>query len=75
MDDRDQAMLRQLAEDLDKCRICHRSISSQDLKVLDKESDTWLVKYDCPDCRQFSWFSVGITIHVEIDQEDRLIGD
>jgi len=73
MDTSDNQIRRIVVERMDRCTVCHRRFVEDDVEVVSRKSDVWLMIVQCKDCHSRSFAAVVGESSSAIDTES-LIG-
>jgi hypothetical protein len=55
MDTSERQIKRIVLDRMDRCSVCHRSYSADDVHVLSKKPDMWMMVVQCTDCHARSF--------------------
>lgn len=58
MDTSDHQIRRIVVERMDRCTVCHRRFMEDDVEVVSRKSDVWLMIVQCKDCHSRSFAAV-----------------
>lgn len=58
MDTSDNQIRRIVVERMDRCTVCHRRFVEDDVEVVSRKSDVWLMIVQCKDCHSRSFAAV-----------------
>ena len=58
MDTSDNQIRRIVVERMDRCSVCHRRFKEDDVEVVSRKSDVWLMIVQCKDCHSRSFAAV-----------------
>lgn len=58
MDASDNQIRRIVVERMDRCTVCHRRFVEDDVEVVSRKSDVWLMIVQCKDCHSRSFAAV-----------------
>lgn len=58
MDSSDFQIRRIVVERMDRCTVCHRRFVEDDVEVVSRKSDVWLMIVQCRDCHSRSFAAV-----------------
>lgn len=58
MDTSDNQIRRIVVERMDRCTVCHRRFREDDVEVVSRKSDVWLMIVQCKDCHSRSFAAV-----------------
>lgn len=73
MDASDSQIRRIVVERMDRCTVCHRRFVEDDVEVVSRKSDVWLMIVQCKDCHSRSFAAVVGDTSAALDP-DALIG-
>jgi len=73
MDASDNQIRRIVVERMDRCTVCHRRFVEDDVEVVSRKSDVWLMIVQCKDCHSRSFAAVVGDTSAPIDT-DSLFG-
>jgi hypothetical protein len=73
MDASDNQIRRIVVERMDRCTVCHRRFVEDDVEVVSRKSDVWLMIVQCKDCHSRSFAAVVGDASAPIDT-DSLFG-
>jgi hypothetical protein len=73
MDRPDNQIRRIVVERMDRCTVCHRRFVEDDVEVVSRKSDVWLMIVQCKDCHSRSFAAVVGDSSAPIDT-DSLFG-
>lgn len=73
MDTSDNQIRRIVVERMDRCTVCHRRFVEDDVEVVSRKSDVWLMIVQCRDCHSRSFAAVVGDASTTIDT-DSLFG-
>ncbi len=69
MDASDNQIRRIVVERMDRCTVCHRRFVEDDVEVVSRKSDVWLMIVQCKDCHSRSFAAVVGDTSAPIDSE------
>jgi hypothetical protein len=69
MDASDNQIRRIVVERMDRCTVCHRRFVEDDVEVVSRKSDVWLMIVQCKDCHSRSFAAVVGDTSAPIDTE------
>jgi hypothetical protein len=69
MDTSDNQIRRIVVERMDRCSVCHRRFVEDDVEVVSRKSDVWLMIVQCKDCHSRSFAAVVGDSSTPIDTE------
>ncbi|TXG78855.1 MAG: hypothetical protein E6R14_12100 [Thermomicrobiales bacterium] len=69
MDASDNQIRRIVVERMDRCTVCHRRFVEDDVEVVSRKSDVWLMIVQCKDCHSRSFAAVVGETSGPIDTE------
>ena len=69
MDTSDNQIRRIVVERMDRCTVCHRRFVEDDVEVVSRKSDVWLMIVQCKDCHSRSFAAVVGDSSAPIDAE------
>lgn len=69
MDASDNQIRRIVVERMDRCSVCHRRFVEDDVEVVSRKSDVWLMIVQCKDCHSRSFAAVVGDTSAPIDTE------
>jgi hypothetical protein len=69
MDTSDSQIRRIVVERMDRCTVCHRRFVEDDVEVVSRKSDVWLMIVQCKDCHSRSFAAVVGDTSAPIDTE------
>lgn len=69
MDASDNQIRRIVVERMDRCTVCHRRFVEDDVEVVSRKSDVWLMIVQCKDCHSRSFAAVVGDTTAPIDTE------
>ena len=69
MDASDNQIRRIVVERMDRCTVCHRRFVEDDVEVVSRKSDVWLMIVQCKDCHARSFAAVVGDTTAPIDTE------
>jgi len=69
MDTSDNQIRRIVVERMDRCTVCHRRFVEDDVEVVSRKSDVWLMIVQCKDCHSRSFAAVVGDSSAPIDTE------
>lgn len=69
MDASDNQIRRIVVERMDRCTVCHRRFVEDDVEVVSRKSDVWLMIVQCRDCHSRSFAAVVGESSGPIDSE------
>jgi hypothetical protein len=69
MDASDNQIRRIVVERMDRCTVCHRRFVEDDVEVVSRKSDVWLMIVQCKDCHSRSFAAVVGDTSAAIDTE------
>lgn len=69
MDASDNQIRRIVVERMDRCTVCHRRFVEDDVEVVSRKSDVWLMIVQCKDCHSRSFAAVVGDASNAIDTE------
>jgi hypothetical protein len=69
MDTSDNQIRRIVVERMDRCTVCHRRFVEDDVEVVSRKSDVWLMIVQCKDCHSRSFAAVVGDTSAPIDTE------
>lgn len=69
MDASDNQIRRIVIERMDRCTVCHRRFDEDDVEVVSRKSDVWLMIVQCKDCQSRSFAAVVGDTSAPIDTE------
>lgn len=69
MDSPDNQIRRIVVERMDRCTVCHRRFVEDDVEVVSRKSDVWLMIVQCKDCHSRSFAAVVGDSSAPIDTE------
>lgn len=72
MDASDNQIRRIVVERMDRCTVCHRRFVEDDVEVVSRKSDVWLMIVQCKDCHSRSFAAVVGETSAPIDPESLL---
>ncbi len=58
MDTSDHQIRRIVVDRMDRCSVCHRRFVEDDVEVVSRKSDVWLMIVQCKDCHSRSFAAV-----------------
>jgi len=72
MDTSDNQIRRIVVERMDRCTVCHRRFVEDDVEVVSRKSDVWLMIVQCKDCHSRSFAAVVGESSSALDTESLL---
>jgi hypothetical protein len=60
MDTPDQQIRRIVVDRMDRCAVCHRRFEEDDVEVISRKPDVWLMIIQCQDCHSRSFAAAVI---------------
>lgn len=69
MDASDNQIRRIVVERMDRCTVCHRRFVEDDVEVVSRKSDVWLMIVQCRDCHSRSFAAVVGDTNAPFDTE------
>lgn len=69
MDTSENQIRRIVVERMDRCSVCHRRFVEDDVEVVSRKSDVWLMIVQCKDCHSRSFAAVVGDSSAPIDAE------
>lgn len=69
MDNSDNQIRRIVVNRMDRCTVCHRRFVEDDVEVVSRKSDVWLMIVQCKDCHSRSFAAVVGDTSAPIDTE------
>lgn len=69
MDNSDNQIRRIVVERMDRCTVCHRRFVEDDVEVVSRKSDVWLMIVQCKDCHSRSFAAVVGDTSAPLDAE------
>jgi hypothetical protein len=69
MDNSDSQIRRIVVDRMDRCTVCHRRFVEDDVEVVSRKSDVWLMIVQCKDCHSRSFAAVVGDSSAPVDTE------